>query len=218
MFETSLEARILIVDDEPANVRLLQRILQREGFRNIEATHDPHQFLALFASHAPDIIMLDLHMPGVDGFTLMAQLRERIPEGDVVPIVVLTADVTPEARQRALRSGAKDFLTKPVDPIEVVLRINALYHHENWDGSGYLGHTGERIPLRPKADWRSTGLHPPRRPFPERWSGEERGAPPAPPTRRHESTMHPPSTRRRARTRPPDRPARAPQAIKGRVT
>jgi putative two-component system response regulator len=126
MFETSLEARILIVDDEPANVRLLQRILQREGFRNIEATHDPRQFLALFASYAPDIILLDLHMPGVDGFTLMAQLRERIPEGDFVPIVVLTADVTPEARQRALRSGAKDFLTKPVDPIEVVLRIRNL--------------------------------------------------------------------------------------------
>jgi putative two-component system response regulator len=126
MFQTSLEARILIVDDEPANVRLLQRILQREGFRNIEATHDPRQFLALFASCAPDIILLDLHMPGVDGFTLMAQLRERIPEGDFVPIVVLTADVTPEARQRALRSGAKDFLTKPVDPIEVVLRIRNL--------------------------------------------------------------------------------------------
>jgi putative two-component system response regulator len=120
------QARILIVDDEPANVRLLQRILQREGFGNIEATHDPGQCLALFASYAPDIILLDLHMPELDGFALMAQLRERIPEGDFVPIVVLTADVTPEARQRALRSGAKDFITKPVDPTEVVLRIRNL--------------------------------------------------------------------------------------------
>jgi putative two-component system response regulator len=120
------DARILIVDDEPANVRLLERILQREGFRNIDATNDPRHFLALYASQEPDIVLLDLHMPGLDGFAVLEQLKGRIDPGNFVPIVVLTADVTPEARQRALRSGAKDFLTKPVDPTEVVLRIKNL--------------------------------------------------------------------------------------------
>lgn len=127
MFEdVYLDSQILIVDDEPANVRLLERILQREGFHRIESTNDPRHFLAMFAAHAPDVVLLDLHMPGMDGFTVMEQLRGRIPPNDFVPIVVLTADITPEARKRALTAGAKDFLTKPVDPVEVVLRIKNL--------------------------------------------------------------------------------------------
>lgn len=127
MFEDEyLDSRILIVDDEPANVRLLERVLQREGFRDIESTNDPRHFLALYAAKRPDILLLDLHMPGLDGFAVMEQLRGRIPSSDFVPILVLTADITPEARQRALSAGAKDFLTKPVDPTEVVLRIKNL--------------------------------------------------------------------------------------------
>ncbi|HSH45715.1 MAG TPA: response regulator, partial [Longimicrobiales bacterium] len=124
--EAYLDARIFIVDDEPANVRLLERILEREGFRNIESTQDPRRFLAFYTARKPDIILLDLHMPGLDGFAVMEQLKGRIPDDDFVPILVLTADITPEARKRALRSGAKDFLTKPVDPTEVVLRIRNL--------------------------------------------------------------------------------------------
>lgn len=127
MFEDEyLDAKVLIVDDEPANVRLLERILQRDGFRHIESTNDPRHFLALYGAQKPDIVLLDLHMPGLDGFAVMEQLKGRIAEGDFVPILVLTADITPEARQRALRVGAKDFLTKPVDPTEVVLRIKNL--------------------------------------------------------------------------------------------
>lgn len=121
-----LESKILIVDDEPANVRLLERILQREGFKDVESTNDPRQFLALYAAKKPDILLLDLHMPGLDGFAVMEQLRGRIPPNEFVPILVLTADITPQARQRALSAGAKDFLTKPVDPTEVVLRIKNL--------------------------------------------------------------------------------------------
>lgn len=120
------DARIFIVDDEPANVRLLERILEREGFTEIESTEDPRRFLALYNARRPDIVLLDLHMPGLDGFAVMEQLKGRIPEDDFVPILVLTADITPEARKRALRGGAKDFLTKPVDPTEVVLRIRNL--------------------------------------------------------------------------------------------
>jgi putative two-component system response regulator len=127
MFEDEyLDSTVLIVDDEPANVRLLERILQREGYRNLESTNDPRHFLALFSARKPDIVLLDLHMPGLDGFAVMEQLKGRIAEGDFVPILVLTADITPEARKRALTMGAKDFLTKPVDPTEVVLRIKNL--------------------------------------------------------------------------------------------
>ena len=127
MFEDEyLDANILIVDDEPANVRLLERILQREGFREVESTTDPRQFLALYGARRTDILLLDLHMPGLDGFAVMEQLAGRIPPENFVPILVLTADITPEARQRALSAGAKDFLTKPVDPAEVVLRIKNL--------------------------------------------------------------------------------------------
>ena len=124
--EDYLESQILIVDDEPANIRLLERVLQREGFRNIESTTEPRQFLALYTARRPDILLLDLHMPGLDGFGVMEQLKGRISPGEFVPIVVLTADITPQARQRALSAGAKDFLTKPVDPTEVILRIKNL--------------------------------------------------------------------------------------------
>jgi putative two-component system response regulator len=128
MFEEEyLDSKILIVDDEPANLRLLERILQRDGFRQIQTTNDPRHFLTLYAEQQPDILLLDLHMPGLDGFAIMEQLRDRIPDGDFLPtILVLTADITPEARQRALMAGAKDFLTKPVDPTEVVLRVKNL--------------------------------------------------------------------------------------------
>ena len=121
-----LESKVLIVDDEPANVRLLERVLNREGFTNIESTNDPRQFLALYGSIKPDILLLDLHMPGLDGFGVMEQLKGRIAPSEFVPILVLTADITPQARQRALSAGAKDFLTKPVDPTEVILRIKNL--------------------------------------------------------------------------------------------
>ena len=127
MFEDEyLDSKILIVDDEPANVRLLERILQREGFGEIESTNDPRHFLALFGARRPDIVLLDLHMPGMDGFAVMDQLKGRTPASEFIPILVLTADITPQARQRALSAGAKDFLTKPVDPTEVVLRIRNL--------------------------------------------------------------------------------------------
>ncbi|NIP80546.1 MAG: response regulator, partial [Gemmatimonadetes bacterium] len=69
---------------------------------------------------------LDLHMPGLDGFGVMEQLKGRIAPSEFVPILVLTADITPQARKKALSAGAKDFLTKPVDPTEVVLRIKNL--------------------------------------------------------------------------------------------
>lgn len=119
-------ARILIVDDEPANVRLLERLLEQEGFANLESATDPRQVLPLFTEFRPDLILLDLHMPHLDGFAVLKQLRPRIPDVDYLPILVLTADVTAEAKQLALSLGAMDFVTKPLDHAEVRLRIRNL--------------------------------------------------------------------------------------------
>ena len=119
-------ARIVIVDDEPANVRLLERILQHAGYTDLTSTTDPREALALCKETEPDLILLDLHMPHVDGFGVMAELRPLIVDGNYLPVLILTADITPEAKQRALSGGAKDFLTKPFDPPEVLLRIKNL--------------------------------------------------------------------------------------------
>ena len=119
------DARILIVDDQEANVRLLERLLQQAGYRSITSTTDPRQTLPLFMTQHPDIVLLDLHMPHVDGFAVLEQLRPRMKE-KYLPILVLTADVSQEAKQRALSLGARDFLTKPFDHQEVLLRIKNL--------------------------------------------------------------------------------------------
>jgi putative two-component system response regulator len=120
------DAPILLVDDEPANVFLLERVLRKEGFNNIRSTVSPREFLAFYDDEPAEIVLLDLHMPELDGFAVMDELSQRMAPGDFLPIVILTADVNPEVRRRALSAGAKDFLTKPVDPIEVVLRIRNL--------------------------------------------------------------------------------------------
>jgi len=126
------EARILIVDDEIANVRLLEIILQQAGYTRVQSTVDPQQALPLFVSVQPDLVLLDLHMPYVDGFEILKQIRATAP-GSSVPILVLTADGTTPARHRALAEGAADFLVKPLDDVEVLLRINNLLqtHFQN---------------------------------------------------------------------------------------
>ena len=119
-------ARILIVDDQEANVQLLERILGRRGYTNLRRLTDSREVAAVYNEFRPDLLLLDLHMPHQDGFTVMDGLKALIPPGSFFPILVLTADITPEAKQRALSIGAKDFLTKPFDPIEVLLRIENL--------------------------------------------------------------------------------------------
>lgn len=120
------QARILIVDDQEINVRLLERILRHVGYANLSSTTDSRQVLTLFTSSPPDIVLLDLTMPHVNGFEVMEQLRPLIPTEDYLPILVLTADVTSEVKLRALSAGAKDFLTKPFGTVEVLLRIENL--------------------------------------------------------------------------------------------
>lgn len=115
-----LGSRILIIDDEPANVDLLEGVFAHEGFRQVVGLTDSTQTTALVAAFQPDLILLDLVMPGVDGYRILERLRT--DSTDYLPIIVLTADATRDARYRALSLGATDFLTKPFDETEVLLR------------------------------------------------------------------------------------------------
>ena len=118
-------ARILIVDDEITNIQLLRRLLERAGFTRIATTCDPRDARTLYVEFRPDLILLDLHMPDMDGLAVMQELNQ-IAEATYLPILILTGDVSPEARRDALSRGAKDFLHKPFSPDEVLLRINTL--------------------------------------------------------------------------------------------
>jgi putative two-component system response regulator len=118
-------ARIMIVDDEPGNVDLLKRMLERAGFHKLDSTNDPREALSLYIEKRPDLILLDLHMPHMDGLAVMDRLND-IVEASYLPILMLTGDLTPEARRGALLRGAKDFVNKPFNPDEVLLRIRTL--------------------------------------------------------------------------------------------
>jgi len=119
-------ARIMIVDDEMASVRLLERMLERAGYRSVTSTTDARQAVGLFAATQPDLVLLDLHMPDIDGLEVLEALHEEIPSDSYVPIVILTGDNRSEMKLRALAAGAKDFLTKPFDQVEVMFRIRNL--------------------------------------------------------------------------------------------
>jgi putative two-component system response regulator len=120
------DARILVVDDERVNVVLLERILEQDGYRNVRSVTDPAEAATLYDQFEPDLVLLDLHMPKLDGFAVMKLLEGRIPSDTFLPILILTADIRPEIKRRALAAGAKDFVTKPFDRTEVLLRIQNL--------------------------------------------------------------------------------------------
>ena len=120
-------SKILIVDDQPANVRLLEKIVERAGFGNVSTATDAREVDDRVRTLRPDILLLDLQMPHLDGFSVMDRLAD-VREADHLPILVLTADATVESKRRALATGASDFLVKPLDSTEVVLRIKNLLH------------------------------------------------------------------------------------------
>lgn len=124
--EPITRARILIVDDQAPNIRLLERLLTSAGYHRLYSTTVPEQVAALVGQISPDLILLDLHMPGLDGFAVMEQLQPRLNEERYLPILVVTADLSVEVRQRALGAGARDFLNKPFDAVEALLRIRNL--------------------------------------------------------------------------------------------
>lgn len=118
-----LACGILVIDDEEPNVRLLERVLTRAGFSRIACTTDSRQAATIFQEFRPDLVLTDWLMPEFNGCAVIAQLRALIDPDDYLPIVVLTADVTTLTRKRALSAGATDFLTKPFDQTEVMLRM-----------------------------------------------------------------------------------------------
>ena len=125
------DARILVVDDEPANAVLLERILQSFGHRHVTATTDPLEAWTLFErglrERTPfDLLCTDLHMPGLDGLRLIERVTAATPDGDFLPILVLTADQQPAAEREALVRGAQDFLTKPFRKEQIRLRVDNL--------------------------------------------------------------------------------------------
>ncbi len=127
MLDQSLKnARILSIDDQEANLLVLEGLLEREGYAHLRSLTDSRQTLAAFDEFQPDLILLDLHMPHLDGFAVMQQLKERLPPDEYLPILVLTADITPEAKLRALADGARDFLAKPLNVAETILRVRNL--------------------------------------------------------------------------------------------
>jgi putative two-component system response regulator len=116
-------ARILIVDDEQSNVLLIRKVLERAGYTDLRGITEPAKVLDVYADFKPDLILLDLHMPGIDGFEVLRQLSEDLRHGARTPVMVITGDEALELKRRALVAGAKDFLTKPFDNFEVLARI-----------------------------------------------------------------------------------------------
>jgi len=116
-----LNAGILIADDQPINVSLLEQMLGDAGYLNVSSTTNPREICALHRKNGYDLILLDLQMPGMDGFQVMEALKTNDTDA-YLPVIVLTAQ--PGHKLRALRAGAKDFISKPFDLLEVKTRIH----------------------------------------------------------------------------------------------
>jgi EAL domain-containing protein (putative c-di-GMP-specific phosphodiesterase class I)/DNA-binding NarL/FixJ family response regulator len=126
MTQTAAEPTIVVVDDEQLNVELLSRIIERAGLGRCLGFSDARTALAAMNETEPDLVLLDVHLPGLDGFAALEALQRQLPPDAFVPVVFLTGDVDRAVRTHALAAGAKDFITKPFDIDEVVLRCRNL--------------------------------------------------------------------------------------------
>jgi putative two-component system response regulator len=117
--------KVLAIDDEPANVALLEAMLLEGGYTRVKTITDSRLAIEACLGFDPDIILLDLMMPHVDGFAILEAVREAAAQ-TFLPVIVLTADANEATKLRALRAGATDFLLKPFDQLEVLLRMNNL--------------------------------------------------------------------------------------------
>lgn len=118
--------RILVVDDEVSNVRMLERMYTSAGYTNILGVTDPRTLVDLTRSFPPDLLLLDLRMPHLDGFQILERLAADASTEDLLPIIVLTADDTVQAKEKALSLGATEFITKPFHSFEILLRTRNL--------------------------------------------------------------------------------------------
>jgi len=119
-------ARFLVIDDEPVSASAVEISLAATGQENLRIVNDPREALQAFREYRPDIILLDISMPIMDGFQVLQELRKEIPPDDHVPVIVITADPAESTRRRALEAGANDFLTKPFGATELRLRVRNL--------------------------------------------------------------------------------------------
>ncbi len=117
------QARVLVVDDDAQNVRYIKDVLEWAGYKQVKGTIQATDVLSETHRYRPDLILLDLLMPAMDGYEVMEVLQEELPTDSYLPILVLTSDTSQEAKRRALSLGAKDFLTKPFSPTEIRHRV-----------------------------------------------------------------------------------------------
>lgn len=122
-FAAHPQMKILVVDDEPLNLALLEDVLITHGYTRLQLLADPRQVLETCRTFAPDLVLLDLMMPFLDGFAVLELIRAA-PGVAALPVIILTADANEKTKRRALRAGATDFILKPFDQTEVLLRIN----------------------------------------------------------------------------------------------
>ena len=118
-------SKILVVDDEPANLRLVEKILQNAGYQYIELVSDSRKVVENYLQQGSDLILLDLNMPHMDGYEVMQKLQA-LKQEVLAPIMVLTAQQEREYRIRALDLGARDFICKPFDQVELLARVRNL--------------------------------------------------------------------------------------------
>ncbi len=123
--EPRCNERILIVDDKPANLRLLDKMLRSQGYKGLVLVGDPREVIGLYQSARPDLILLDINMPHLDGYQVMEQLKE-LNDPLLPPIVILTAEYGKDSLLRALAAGARDFVAKPFDRNELLMRVRNL--------------------------------------------------------------------------------------------
>lgn len=121
--EVMARSPLLLIDDNVENLKLLERMLEWAGYVNVKSCTSVAHGLEAMGDFSPDLVILDLRLPGTDGFVFLNRIREKPVSGDFIPILVFTADLTSEARTKALDLGAADFLTKPGDAIEIQLRV-----------------------------------------------------------------------------------------------
>jgi len=132
------DMQIVLVDDNRANLDLLEQILGTAGYENVVSVADATSLSERLRERPPDLVLLDLHMPAVDGFEVLRSLAPALGAPHYLPVMVISADTSVEVRRRALQLGARDFLLKPVDAIEVLLRTRNLLEGR------YLGRTYPR--------------------------------------------------------------------------
>jgi signal transduction histidine kinase len=120
------ESLIVVVDDDPASLDLSERILHAAGYTNVKACPSPGEALQVIEHEEIDLLVADLQMPEIDGLNLLTRLKASVPEDGFVPVLIVTSDDLLQTRRNALALGADDFLTKPIDVVEMTLRVRHL--------------------------------------------------------------------------------------------